>query len=181
MQVGFDEAPQDGEFLIERAEKVVLVDRVRNCSALTRIVFQPDRHWVFETQSSEVTHGLCLGGREEERLSGRREVGEQSRKGFVESHIQYSVSFVEDWRDSVRVREPDERHAPSICRLLQSKPHVWSICCSKRPGVATTMFIFANRSRSPLTSFPPIIRPAEKEWYPPIERNTSNICTACRI
>jgi hypothetical protein len=55
------------------------------------------------------------------------------------------------------------------------------MCWSRRPGVATRMFILERRSRSSFRFFPPMTIPAEKLWYPPIDRRTSNIWTAyCR-
>lgn len=43
------------------------------------------------------------------------------------------------------------------------------------------MFIRDSLSRSSLRLFPPITSPAENEWNPPMERSTSNICTACKV
>ena len=74
---------------------------------------------------------------------------------------------------------PRKVYAPSIWRLSVSNPTVWSMCWSKRPGVATRMFIRDNLSLSTFRSFPPITRPAENWWYGPMARSTSNICTAC--
>lgn len=71
------------------------------------------------------------------------------------------------------------RYRPRIWRFPASKPTVSSMCWRSRPGVATRMFILANLSFSTFTSFPPMTKPAENEWNPPMDRRTWNICTAC--
>ena len=64
------------------------------------------------------------------------------------------------------------------CRFEVSNPSVWSMCCKRRPGVATRMFMRDKRSFSCLTSLPPMTSPAEKVWYGPILRRTSKIWIA---
>ena len=63
-------------------------------------------------------------------------------------------------------------------RLEQSKLGVSSMCWSSRPGVHTRMFMRTSRSRSSLTSLPPITRPALNECLLPAFLSTSKICRA---
>jgi hypothetical protein len=44
---------------------------------------------------------------------------------------------------------------PHTCRLLQSKPGVSSMCCSSRPGVATSTFMLLTTACSSRTFLPP--------------------------
>lgn len=59
------------------------------------------------------------------------------------------------------------------------KSGVCSKCWSKRPGVQTRMLARVTEDCSWRNSFfPPVIKPAEREWLDPTIRRTSKIWTA---
>mmetsp|Transcript_19945 Transcript_19945/g.50598 ORF Transcript_19945/g.50598 Transcript_19945/m.50598 type:complete len:220 (+) Transcript_19945:463-1122(+) len=66
----------------------------------------------------------------------------------------------------------------STLRLDASKPGVSSMCCSRRPGVATRMFIRVMDAASSRTFLPPMSSPADRSCDTPIFLSSSKICSA---
>ena len=100
--------------------------------------------------------------------------------GF-EAHVQTTITFINDKHLSI-----DFHYKKSTRTLSVVKRGDCSICCNKRPGVQTRMFMVEIRACSSYRvreevykntekSFPPIIKPAEKPWYLPTVLNTSKI------
>ena len=117
--------------------------------------------WVLETEAGKIRYLLALGSTEQQGLPAPGQMLDQGIHGGLEAHIHNAVRSASS--------------STSICRLLTSKPAVWSRCCNMRPGVQTRMFMRPNRSASSFKLLPPMTSPAEKTCFLPILRRTSKI------
>lgn len=188
-----DEAPEHVQLLVQLDDHVVLLQvlgrRARNLLLLGSLALALARDadnalahgdvlGVVERESGEVLDRLGLRRREEERLAGLGQVRNDGVDRGGEAHVEDPICLVEHCR-LVSASKATSTHAPSTWSWSHSKPIVWSICCSSRPGVATRMFMRSMRPCSSFKLLPPITSPAENWCLCPIFLSTSKIWTAC--